>query len=837
MSQQSEVLERGAPVGMQVRSRGPAREAPDSLKRIISGASLVLGGTFIWQGSGFIFNAVGAHALGPARYGVLAASTALLGFATPLLFAIQAVASREVTSLAARKERVKVKPMLRHYGLRVTGGGLVLGGIAAATSTWISSLFHLGSPWLVVIVGAAIPGYVVGHLLGGVLQGAERFGRFALESVVEGSAKAILGVLAMGLLWHSVFWGVAAVTMSCVVGVVTYLLLTLPLLARNALWQIAAGGAGTARAGDRDGPHTNITGASPGVARYSVTALVVYGLLAIMVSSDTLVAKHYFSNHEAGLYAGVSLTGKIAYFAASALFVVGFPLFSRHYDSGIDSGKWILAAGGLVAVITGAIVVAFALEPAWVVIPLLGTRYQTVEGYVPWMAAVYSLYALGYLVSIYLLARKCRSVIAVLAVALIVQFVGFFFFHSTITMMMSVLAVAFAVLCGGGMLVAAHGGRQTETPNRRAIIGATSRAQDSGTGMAMGPAGEASSSPPGAPGTWQEQIVTEITARVGPVPVLLAGSRALGTAHADSDYDVTAILPLRRIPRAVPSLAEAAQRLSAGLGRDVSVNPVPRFRMRRPGGSLFVGKLQAEAVVLAAPPGWFLHRQPLAGVTTFAASSALLSAAQILLETFDTSAMKGGAVPPRAGNALQKAALHVAQVRLLRSGRYASDLPAALAELRSAPPSANGDAPGAELACTLTAGLVAADAVQGFLSLRRCILIELGGLSDKPFRMSVVKSLVRNVQYAALARLRGRNRWRAAFRWAPVEAALAETQLALLRALDPDAVDGVDAAQLRLAAGALPASLAAESMHSWEDLRDLVLAEWRDAHPLVGVMA
>ena len=72
----------------------------------------------------------------------------------------------------------------------------------------------------------------------------------------------------------------------------------------------------------------------PGVVRYSVTALVTYGLLALMLSSDTLIAKHYLSNHQAGLYAGISLAGKIAYFAASSLFVVAFPVFSRHHDRG-----------------------------------------------------------------------------------------------------------------------------------------------------------------------------------------------------------------------------------------------------------------------------------------------------------------------------------------------------------------------------------------------------------------------------------------------------------------------------------------------------------------------
>lgn len=833
MSQSAEVLKGSAAAAADRRGSWPTRQLPDGVKRMISGASLVLGGTLVWQGSNFAFNAVGAHALGPARYGVLAATMALLSFATPLLAAIQAVASRETTSLVARNQLAKVKPMLRHYGLRVTGGGLALAGILAAASGWIARLFHLGSPWPVVVVAVAIPGYVVGHLLAGLLQGAERFGRFALESVVEGAAKALLGILAMVVLWHSALSGVVAVTVSCAVGLTTYLFLTLPLLARNALLPKADGDPAAAVAEGRENLPRIPRGASPGVARYSVTALVVYGLLALMLSSDTLIAKHYLSYHQAGLYAGVSLTGKIAYFAASSLFVVAFPLFSRHHDEGLGSGRWILAAIGLVGMITAAIVTAFALEPAWVVIPLLGDRYRAVEGYVPWMAAVFGLYATGFLVSIYLLAHKRRSVIAVLAVALIVEFAGFFVFHSAITALMGVLAVAFGVLLGGGLLLVAFGGRlQTGTSDGETIPPGIPL-----TGMMADPAGEPSRPAPAQPGSWREQIVTEVTRRVGSVPVLLAGSRALGTAHAGSDYDVAVVLPLLRIPRAVPSLAGASRSLSAGLGADVSVNPVPGFRLRRPGGSLFVRKLRAEAIALAAPPGWRLRRQPLTGVTEFAASSALLSAAQALLATFDTSAVSGGPAPPQARDALRKAALHVAQVRLLRSGCYASDLATALARLRSMPPSGNGHVPAAELSATLGSGLMAPDVVEGFVHLRRCILGQLAEIGGTPLNLPVAKSLVRNAQYAALARLRGRNRWRVAFRRAPVEAALAAAQLALLRALDPGSTDGVDAACLRLAVEALPARLRAGNGHSWEDVRDLTLAEWPDAHPLVGLMA
>ena len=227
----------------------------------------------------------------------------------------------------------------------------------------------------------------------------------------------------------------------------------------------------------------------------------------------------------------------------------------------------------------------------------------------------------------------------------------------------------------------------------------------------------------------------------------------------------------------------------------------------------------------------------LTGVTKFAASSALLSAVRSLLETFDTATIKGGIAPSQACNALRKAALHVAQVRLLRSGRYVSDLETALAELRSIAPTRIGEVPGTELSYALTSGLTAADGVEGFLRLRECILEQLAEIGVAPLSLPIGKSLVRNAQYAALARLRGRSRWRVALSRRPVEAALAATQLALLRALDPRSVDGLDATYLRVAAEVFPVPLGTSGRRSWEEMRDVALAEWLDAHPLVGLLA
>ncbi len=155
MSQSAETLPVGTALDLNVRKERRALRA--KLPPSISGAALVLGGTLVWQASNFVFNAVGAHALGPARYGVLAASVALLNLRQPSSRC--RTVHRQPRGLLAGDEYEsgeRENSMLRFYGFRVVCAALALAGIAAA-ATRGTGLFHLGFLRLVVIVGASIP--------------------------------------------------------------------------------------------------------------------------------------------------------------------------------------------------------------------------------------------------------------------------------------------------------------------------------------------------------------------------------------------------------------------------------------------------------------------------------------------------------------------------------------------------------------------------------------------------------------------------------------------------------------------------------------------------------
>ena len=311
-------------------------------------------------------------------------------------------------------------------------------------------------------------------------------------------------------------------------------------------------------------------------ARYSLITLATLVLLAVLLSSDTLAAKHYLSPDTAGLYAGVSICGKIVYFITSVLAIYLFPLFSARHDRGLDARKTLVIA--LAAILGGAVVLAavFGVAPQLVVAPLLGTKFSAAGQFVGLAGIAFGLYGCVYLCAMYLLAQRQSAVIGVLALAASGLLVGMHASHSTIPQLLHVLIVTFGatatVLATWAMARKPANARSVGLEGARApaTVGAGVQQLSALAADARVATGTATVEP-----DW-DGIVETIHNAVGSAPVFLAGSRATGAWDIESDYDIVVVLPLTRIPRAIGRLATVRTALEHQLGAPVSLNPLPR---------------------------------------------------------------------------------------------------------------------------------------------------------------------------------------------------------------------------------------------------------------------
>ena len=274
----------------------------------------------------------------------------------------------------------------------------------------------------------------------------------------------------------------------------------------------------------------------------------------------------------------------------------------------------------------------------------------------------------------------------------------------------------------------------------------------------------------GLPAGWRGVVTRAVADAVGDVPVLLCGSRAVGTEVPGSDCDLTVVVPMWRAPAAARRLRAAGTRIEERLGVPVSVNPLPRSELTRARPGLFAAKLLAESVIVAAPPGFTLDRRLPEGVSAFAAGSYALCAALAVLEAIDPAYAGGAALEPRLPHAIRKAVLHVAQLRLLDRGDYASSLERAL-ELLADPELAD-----------------AAEPADRQVALERARRLLGGELRARPLVVAAWKVPVRNAQYAAIAQVRGRSRWGALASLESADVRLGRVIGALLGATGSDEV-------------------------------------------------
>jgi predicted nucleotidyltransferase len=311
----------------------------------------------------------------------------------------------------------------------------------------------------------------------------------------------------------------------------------------------------------------------------------------------------------------------------------------------------------------------------------------------------------------------------------------------------------------------------------------------------------------------ETKVVAAVRAAIGDVPVLLCGSRATGAATATSDYDLLVVLPRRRIPFTLGRLAALGRTLSAELAAPVTVNPLPAHLARRRRPNLFLWKLQQEARLLSSGPAAAPQRAVAPPTGDGPRFSYLATALAYLIGSLDDGRL-ATPLPDTVEHATRKALLHLVQLRLLRTGRYASTLDAALAEL--------GDA-------RLTALAAGTAQPSGWLAVRAEVVQELGAISSRRGRAQALRV---NARYVLLAAVRGHLRLRAALTLRPIDRRLANVAVELARAVLQDGL--VDPAAVLSARRALPRSLRASAGETWASVRDFVLDEWAHAHPLVA---
>jgi O-antigen/teichoic acid export membrane protein len=319
--------------------------------RLVRQNLILFSGGLIAGVGGFIYHAIAGRILGPATYGEVAFLIAVYAVGTGPALILIVVLARYTAMLAARGD-----PGVRSLTARTVR----LIAIPCLVFILLTSLFghaiavygHVGSTIPVLVLGFSIALIWQVAIPRGIMQGLQRFTSLSLNLSLEPVVRTVLVILLL-----RAGYAVSGAMTAVFAGLAFGFLLGLWALrdhfrrgAQRVRLRVMAGFSLTASAG-------------------------IIGVL-ILYNQDVILAKHYLSDHDAGIYGGLNKIGTILYFLTLSVSQVLFPRVVEAVAKEQHPGRILLSSAGILTALGAGALLVFAAVPGLVVGVLFGPAFR-----------------------------------------------------------------------------------------------------------------------------------------------------------------------------------------------------------------------------------------------------------------------------------------------------------------------------------------------------------------------------------------------------------------------------------------------------------------------------
>ncbi|WP_157442469.1 hypothetical protein [Deinococcus misasensis] len=291
---------------------------------------------------------------------------------------------------------------------------LVLVGVAVLV--WLAPVLELPVLWLVLLM-LALPVYTLVGLQRGEAQGQHDTRSFTLSLYIEHGVKILFTL--------PLFLVLPKATAAVVATLLPIFLVALQL--RKHL------------------PKQVSSIASKELKGYLSPTFTQLATQALFMNLDVLLAPVFLSHEDAGLYAAVSVVGKVIFYVLWAMTTALFPRVA----SGEKSRELLKISLALGFTITlGAVLVCFLAGPQLVHL-LFGSAYSQASSLIGWYALATSLYGMAFVIANHYLALGSKQAGYLMLPGLVLQVVGLLFFHADLQQMLLALIFSRLVLLIG----------------------------------------------------------------------------------------------------------------------------------------------------------------------------------------------------------------------------------------------------------------------------------------------------------------------------------------------------------------------------------------------------
>lgn len=331
-------------------------------QKLVGGSLTLLAGSGLVGVTNLVYNVATARLLGPTGFAHATAVYTLLMLTSAITLSFQVVCAKYVASHETEEEKAALFASLH---LRAWMAGVGLGLLLFLFNRVIQAYLNLPDPILISLLALGTAFYIPLGVRRGYIQGIHAFTALSVNFMLEGLVR--LGgayvLIRMGL-------GVRGAVLASVIAVIASYFLAKPNPGLGSL-------------------HSRHIPISFGEG---LQAIVFFSGQVIINNFDIILVKHFFSADEAGIYAAVSLVGRLVNMCAWSVVNTMFPVSAATRQSDREARPVLFLSLFLVFLILSVLILGLWAIPSFLWRTLFGSHFEL--GNYGGLAALLILYAL-----------------------------------------------------------------------------------------------------------------------------------------------------------------------------------------------------------------------------------------------------------------------------------------------------------------------------------------------------------------------------------------------------------------------------------------------------------
>src|SRR6266568_5052052 len=330
--------------------------------KLLGGSLTLLAGTGLVGVTNLIYNVVTARLLGPTGFAHATAVYTLLMLASAITLSFQVVCAKYVASHETPDEKTAI---FNNLHLRGWIAGVGIGLLLFLFNRALMRYLNLPDQVLISLLALGTAFYIPLGVRRGYIQGVHAFSSLAMNFMLEGVVRlgGAFVLIRLGL-------GVQGAVLASVIAVIASYILATPTPA----WSLSSSHGIQIASGE------------------GLQAIVFFSGQVIINNFDIVLVKHFFASDQAGIYAAVSLVGRLVNMCAWSVVNTMFPVSAAARSSDREARPVLFMSLILVFLILAVLILGLWAIPSFLWRVLFGAHFE-LENY-GGLAALLILYAI-----------------------------------------------------------------------------------------------------------------------------------------------------------------------------------------------------------------------------------------------------------------------------------------------------------------------------------------------------------------------------------------------------------------------------------------------------------